>query len=74
MIITQMDKKRKMTQCEKILLYLERNGGATVRDIFIDCNINSPTKRLSELRKDGLITEQKWEGENFKRYYLRGTS
>ena len=65
---------KKINQRGKILLYLAQHPGATVREIFIDCNINSPTKRLSELRQDGMIETVKYEDENFKRYYLRGTA
>jgi len=38
-------------QQQIIFNYLKENGKATVRDLFIKCNINSPTKRLSELNK-----------------------
>ncbi len=63
---------KKINQRNKIVLYLAAHPGATVREIFTELYINSPTKRLSELRQMGLIDEQKHDGENFKRYYLRG--
>ena len=72
-IVTQ-----KQTQCKKILSYIKENGSATVRELFIYCNINSPTKRLSEMRKMGLIetvnckkTNGRGETVRFNRYYLR---
>ena len=50
-----MNEKSKRTQHDKILAYLKENRFASVRELFIYCNINSPTKRLSELRRMGLI-------------------
>jgi len=63
----------KLTQRQRIVNYIRANGSATVRELFIACNINSPTKRLSELRKLGLITEEPCKSANgtpFKRYFL----
>ena len=69
----------KITQQQKIVNYIRENGSATIRELFIYCNINSPTKRLSELRQKGLIYSVKDErtranGEivRFSRYYLKG--
>lgn len=45
------------TQNERIMLYLNQHGSITVRDAFEYLFINSPTKRFSELRKKGFITE-----------------
>ncbi len=74
-----MTENSKISQEQKILFLLESQGSATVREIFIKLNINSPTKRLSELRKKGLIREEKDFSINtdgrkvhFKRYYLNG--
>ena len=59
----------------KICLYLQEHGSATVRDLVLDLNINSPTKRISELVKMGFPIEKKWEhrlnsyGENV--HYMR---
>lgn len=65
-------------QGQKVVDYLEANPGATIRDLFINLEINSPAKRISELRKLGLIiTEKDWhinkhgEKKRFCRYYLR---
>lgn len=72
-----MTENSKISQEQKILFLLESQGSATVREIFIKLNINSPTKRLSELRKKGLIREEQdfsinTEGRKvwFKRYFL----
>ncbi len=70
-----MEEKSKSTQRMQILDILEKKGSTTVREIF-NKGINSPTKRLSELRALGLIREE-WdfrinkEGRKvrFKRYY-----
>lgn len=72
-----MTENSKISQEQKILFLLESQGSATVREMFIKLNINSPTKRLSELRKKGLIREEpdfsiNTEGRKvyFKRYFL----
>ena len=74
-ILTQMDTKS--NQRNRIIQYIRENGSATVRELFIYLNINSPTKRLSELRKLGLIRDEeerklRQDGTvvRFKRYYL----
>ena len=75
MILTQMDTKS--NQRNRIIQYIRENGSATVRELFIYLNINSPTKRLSELRKLGLIRDEeerklRQDGTvvRFKRYFL----
>lgn len=67
----------KSNQRNRIVQYIRENGSATVRELFIYLNINSPTKRLSELRKLGLIRDEeerklRQDGTvvRFKRYYL----
>jgi len=67
----------KSNQRNKIIQYIRENGSATVRELFIYLNINSPTKRLSELRKLGLIRDEeerklRQDGTvvRFKRYFL----
>ena len=71
----------KSNQRNKIIQYIRENGSATVRELFIYLNINSPTKRLSELRKLGLIRDEeerklRQDGTvvRFKRYYLEESS
>ncbi len=41
----------KATQRAKILAYCKEHGSITVRDMAVKLDINSPTKRISELRK-----------------------
>ena len=40
----------KATQRAKILAYCKENGSITVRDACVKLDINSPTKRISEMR------------------------
>ena len=69
------------TQKGKILDYCAEHGSITIRDAFEKLNINSPSKRISELRKSEVytvddITEYVRNGEGkieskFKRYFIR---
>ena len=63
---------------DKAIQYMKENGSATVRELCVYCDINSPTKVISNLHKLGLIekenckrTNQNGETKHFKRYYLR---
>lgn len=47
----------KQTQRGKILAYCKEHGSITVRDAFEKLYINSPTKRISELRHSGFDVE-----------------
>lgn len=67
------------TQKGKILGYCAENGSITIREAFEKLHINSPSKRISELRNSGDyvvddITETKVndDGEEvrFKRYFI----
>ena len=40
----------KATQKAKILAYCKEHGSITVRDMCVKLDINSPTKRISEMR------------------------
>ena len=42
-----------LTQQKKILAYCEKHGSITIREAFTKLDINSPSKRISELRKSG---------------------
>lgn len=42
------------TQRAKIIAFCKQHGSITVRDAFTKLNINSPTKRISEIRYDGI--------------------
>lgn len=73
-----MDKE---TQWGKILAYCEKHGSITVREAAVKLNINSPTKRISEMRNSPWyvvndITEYVYTAEGkvktkFKRYFIR---
>ena len=68
----------KQTQWAKIRDYLEQNKTATVRELFDNCNINTPTKRISEMIERGEPIKSFWdkavnaqgEWKRFKRYYM----
>ena len=78
-MITQMDENSKTIQRVLILQYLEQYGSATVRDLVVKLNINSPTKRISELIKMGYPIEKAWvkrtnskgQTKRYKRYRLK---
>jgi hypothetical protein len=68
------------TQKGKILGYCAEHGSITIRDAFEKLHINSPSKRISELRKSGDfdvqdITETRVNAEGdevrFKRYFIK---
>jgi hypothetical protein len=66
------------TQKGKILGYCAEHGSITIRDAFEKLHINSPSKRISELRKAGYDvlafdeTRIKSDGETvrYKRYVI----
>ena len=67
------------TQKGKILGYCAEHGSITIRDAFEKLHINSPSKRISELRKSGFYdvksiveTRVNAEGDEvkFKRYFI----
>ena len=78
-MVTQFEEKSNTIQRAMILRYLEEYGSATVRELVIALNINSPTKRISELVKLGYPIGKKWvkrtnsEGQTkrYMRYSLR---
>lgn len=68
----------KATQKGKILAYCAEHGSITVREAFEKLNINSPTKRISELRKSGYdvqtIEEVKVKDDGtvrYNRYFIK---
>lgn len=70
----------KMTQRQKILDYCEAHGSITVREAFEELRINSPTKRISEIKKSGLYavdteeirqTNSAGQKVRFTVYYIR---
>ena len=68
----------KQTQRRKILEYCKANGSITIRDAFERLYINSPSKRISEMRHSGYNVESVTEtrmnntGEEvrYKRYFI----
>ena len=78
-MITQAITKNKLIQRNQIVAYLEQHDTATVRDLVVDLNINSPTKRISELVHMGVPIEKDWvhvinrrgEKKRYMRYRLR---
>lgn len=70
----------KATQKRKILEYCAEHGSITVREAFEILNINSPTKRISELRASGYDvqtldetrTKENGETVKFRRYFING--
>ena len=67
------------TQQAKIVAYCKKHGSITIREAFNKLYINSPSKRISELRHSGKyevsdITESKTEGgetTRWKRYFIK---
>lgn len=67
------------TQKGKILGYCAEHGSITIREAFEKLHINSPSKRISELRKAGYdvqsIEERRTNAEGnevrFLRYYIK---
>ena len=62
-----------------ILAYCAEHGSITVREAFTELNINSPTKRISEMRKSGKYkvdsieesrTNKNGETKRWKRYFI----
>lgn len=49
-----------VTQRQKILDWLKSGNGLTTRQAMLELNINSPAKRIEELRKMGYPIELKW--------------
>lgn len=69
----------KATQRSRILAYCAEHGSITIREAFTELNINSPSKRISEMRKSGLYkvdsveesrTNESGETKRWKRYYI----
>jgi hypothetical protein len=70
----------KVTQQKKILAYCNQFGSITIREAFERLKINSPSKRISELRASPLyhvesVIEEKWQSSGdfvrYKRYFIK---
>jgi hypothetical protein len=67
------------TQRAKILAFCKEHGSITVRDAAVKLDINSPTKRISEMRHGGYdvqsIDEERVKDDGsvvrYKRYFIR---
>lgn len=68
-----------VSQQKKILDYCKKYGGITIREAFTRLNINSPSKRISELRNSGKYkvecvdeckTDINGRKIRYKRYYI----
>ena len=70
---------QKATQRRKIVNYCEQHGSITVREAFERLDINSPTKRISELKRAGydvqkrVETKEKANGSTvrYTRYFIK---
>ena len=71
----------KATQRAKILAYCSEHGSITIREAFEILDINSPTKRISEMRlspwyvvddiTEYIYTEEGKIKTKFKRYFIK---
>ena len=64
-----------MKQHEQILTHLRKAGGLSVREALVDYSIQSFTKRISELRKEGhdivgIKSNHPVTGQRYTRYVL----
>ena len=73
----------KATQRAKILSYCAEHGSITIREAFEKLHINSPSKRISEMRLSGAYTvesveetREKPDGDTvrYKRYFIKGAT
>ena len=71
----------KATQRAKILAYCQEHGSVTIREAFEKLDINSPSKRISEMRHSPKyivesVDEEKVKDDGeivrYKRYYIKG--
>lgn len=69
----------KATQNARIIAYCAEHGSITVREAFTKLNINSPTKRISEIRRskdyivDSIEESRTKDGvtKRWKRYFIK---
>lgn len=70
-------KRNGMTQHDKIINHIKKNGSITQREAYIDYAVQGFTARISELRNMGypLVRVTKRHpvtGQSYSRYYLNG--
>lgn len=68
-------KRNKMTQCEKIVEHIQRNGSITQREAYIDYGIQSFHRRLSDLKEAGyelygVSKQHPVTGQEYTRYFM----
>lgn len=57
-----MDEKGKsMTQAERIVNYIHQYGSITPMEAFMDLGITKLATRVSEMKRDGIVFDQKYE-------------
>jgi hypothetical protein len=70
----------KATQIGKIIAYCNEHGSITVREACVNLDINSPTKRISEMRLspdydvqsiDEIKVKDNGSTVRFKRYFIK---
>lgn len=70
----------KSSQRMRIFQYCQEHGSITIRDAFEKLHINSPSKRISELRNSGIYDVQSeietrinasGDTVRYKRYYIQ---
>lgn len=74
----------KVTQKGKILEYCKKHGSITIREAFEKLHINSPSKRISELRHSPDYVVESFEEmrvdangdvlSRYKRYFIEAVS
>lgn len=72
----------KTTQRGKILAYCKEHGSITIREAFEKLHINSPSKRISEMRLGGYdvqsIVEERVNSSDetvrYKRYFIKAVA
>jgi predicted ArsR family transcriptional regulator len=71
------------TQRGKILAYCKKHGSITIREAFEQLDINSPTKRISEMRNspDYLVetieetrVNNSGETKRYNRYFIKAVA
>jgi hypothetical protein len=69
--------RTRMTQAEKILEHLKKNGSITQREAYLDYSIQSFHRRLTDLKDAGYrlrgeVRTHKVTGQEYTRYFLVG--
>ena len=67
------------TQKARIFAYCEEHGSITIREAFEKLHINSPSKRISEMRRSGYEVRSQEEAYTndsgvlvrYKRYFIK---